>query len=171
MKKLNKAQTFKLITELLATAVELNAGAFKKDQGEVFLKSANDMFKGAFGPKTGGGASTKVNDAGEVYCNYFETYMPATSFNKKLGKPDSEGVRHEVFKANSIRGEQILRKLKVLRGSTESMATEYLRAKKIDEDQFNIILDALDDAIEEKYAEVKDTPTVPSIFKSAGVEL
>lgn len=171
MKKLNKSQIWDLIQGTTETAVEANTELFKKGKEVEFTESLLAALADIFKPKAGGGTSTKVNAEGEVYCNYFEKYLPSTDFKTKLSKPDADGERREVYKANSIQAEKILRKLKTVRGTTESMAMEYFRANKINEEQFNKLLDTMETVLETKYSFEADVPTVVHIFQEAGIEL
>ena len=172
MKKLTKTKVWGEILSIITDTVEANTEAFKKGKDEAFLEALTDALGASFKPAGGGKVSTKVLGDGRVYCNYFEQFLEPSEFKMKSSKKrDENGNRIKTYKANSMRAEEILKKLATLKGTTESLAMEYLRAGKINEEQFNGILDSLDEIMETTYESPSDVPAVPTIFKQAGVEL
>ncbi len=164
-KKLNKSQIAELVVTEVTHLINTNRGLFKKDKDFEFESKISRLIYDLIGPKTGGGTSAKVNEAGEVFCNYFKEYLPAEEFNTKLSKPNKEtGERHEVYKANCKIAEQILRKLRVLRYSVEKQATSNFRDKTIDVEEFNSILDRLEDVTNTKYTSPEQVPTVADVI-------
>lgn len=146
MSKLNKTQTANQVTTLVQQLIEDNASVFKAGKAEGFSEVLTKALYTLIGPKTGGGVSDKVID-GMVYCNYFDTYLPADDFNKKTtGK----------FKANCQMAEKILRKLKNLRASVERGATSQLRAGIITQDKWFEIMDSLDTYTAQKFQNVSE---------------
>ena len=146
MSKLNKTQTANQVTTLVKQLIEDNSTVFKAGKAEGFSEVLTKALYELIGPKTGGGVSDKVLD-GMVYCNYFDTYLPADEFNKKTtGK----------FKANCKTAEKILRKLKNLRASVERGATSQLRAGLINQEKWFEIMDSLDTYTSQKFQNVSD---------------
>lgn len=144
--KLNKTQLSNQVTTTVQSIIAANVAMFKAHKAEEFEALLLPALFELIGPKTGGGVSDKVVD-GMVYCNYFDTYFPADDFNKKTnGK----------FKANSMKAEKILRKLKNLRASVERGATAALRAKEITQAKWFEIMDNLDKYTSQKFEDVSD---------------
>jgi hypothetical protein len=146
MSKLNKTQTANQVTTLVQQLIEDNAAVFKAGKAEGFSEVLTKALFELIGPKTGGGVSDKVVD-GMVYCNYFDTYLPAEDFNTKTNKK---------FKANCIEAEKILRKIKNLRASVERGATSALRAKTITQAKWFEIMDSLDSYTAQKFNDVSE---------------
>ena len=164
MPKLNKTQTLELMLSLVSTTVATHSDLLKKDKADTLVELLQAELTHHFSPKHGGGTSTKINDDGEVYCNYFETYFPANEFNTKLGKADKDtGVRTKGYKANSIVAEQILRKVKTLRLIVERQVLINLKDKTIDAVEMETMLTNLDTMLEAKFTAVDDVPTVADV--------
>jgi len=163
MAKLNKSQNWELILEAITDVVN-NTDTLKKGKEELIeseLVNALSFLK----PKQGGGTSSKINENGEVYCNYFKRYLPAEEINTKLSKADkTTGERHTVYKANCKEAETILRKIKVLRYNVEKQAIENFKDKTINSEQMEEILNTLEDKLSGKIMSVEDVPTVADII-------
>lgn len=164
MKKLNKTQIWSNTEYLLNKMVEKveikeEAGVIDVEIVMDIIKEAVSDFEGFLKPKTGGGKSGKVNEEGEVYCNYFGHYMPAASFDTKLSKLDVGGNRKTVYKANCKTAEAILRKIKNLKTSVNNMAVSAFTAKRISQDEMIDILNKLDTAVVTKYETADEVPT------------
>jgi hypothetical protein len=147
MSKLNKTQTADLITELVQTTVAEYADLFKKDKDTVFSDILTARLFDAVGPKMGGGVIDKIDADGNVYCNYFQAYLPEEEFNRKTnGK----------FKANCIRAEQILRKVKRIKNSETRGITSQFRAGKVTEEEWGETMNKLDAFAAKHYDTVED---------------
>ena len=159
MKKLNKSQNWELILNAVANAVA-ETNSLKKGNEDKFtaeLLNQLDFLK----PKQGGGSSTKMNEDGEVYCNYFDAYFPADSFNTKT----SSKTGKESYKANCIDAEIIIRKIKSLRSKVEKQVMDNFMDKTIDAETMTKYLNNLDDALNDvHYASVDDVPNVSEII-------
>ena len=164
MKKLTKTELWEMVQEIAKTTVQDHADLFKKGNADKFSIALVDALAEQLKPKTGGGTSTKVNESGDVYCNYFEDYLPASAFNTKLSKPDrTTGERREVYKANCKDAEQILRRIKAVKANVTKQATEAFRSKLIDEAEFDRVFNILDEIAETKYSSVDDVLTPKDI--------
>lgn len=162
--KLNKAQQLELMVEIATETITANQVLFKKDKMDKMLSEMTAALTAKFAPKQGGGTSTKINKSGEVYCNYFDKYLPADKFSTKLSKPNkTTGERVEVYKANCKEAETILRKVKSLKLKVTKQATEEFRAKRMSEEKYNKLLDDMDKAIETKYENIYKVPAVADI--------
>lgn len=161
--KLNKSQIWDMVTAEVSKTIESKLEGTKvSDLADVLaadVLAAIDFLK----PKTGGGTSNKVNEAGNVYCNYFEAYLPANEFHKKLKKADEKGHREQVFKANSIKAENIIRRVKTLNNSVTAMATDAFHKKLIKANELEVILDRLEEACDVKYLTVDEIPSAASV--------
>lgn len=147
MSKLNKTQTANLVTATVKQIIEENIELFKKDKAPILEEELTKALHVVVGPKTGGGVTDKVNENGDVYCNYFDKYLDPSEFNtKKDGK----------YKANCKEAEKILRKLKTTRAAVERGATSDLRANIIDQDAWFAIMDKLDLFTATKYYDVSE---------------
>ena len=156
--KLNKSQIWENVQQSITTAIN-DSGVTETAEGADEL--INTLLKSLqfLQPKQGGGASTKIDAEGNVYCNYFDEYLPHEEFNTKLSKPNANGERTEGYKANSKTAEQILRKIKALKANVTKQATEAFRTKLINGDEFDTILSNLDNAAETKYNNIDEVPT------------
>ena len=162
--KLNKAQRLELMLSIVNTTIDSHTDLFKGGKSSTMAQLLIEELKHQFEPKHGGSSSTKINDKGEVFCNYFQEYLPAEEFATKLSKPDAQtGVRKEVYKANCIRAEKILRKLKNVKAKVISQTTKEFRNKHISEDEFNKVMDALEASIDARYQSVYDVPLVSDL--------
>ena len=163
-KRLNKKQQLERIVSVATETIIANRELIKKDKVDEMLTEMIASLTLEFAPKKGGGASTKVNENGEVFCNYFEEYLPAEEFNTKLSKPNkTTGQRTEVYKANCKEAEAILRRIKTLKLNVIKQATEEFRAKRMGEEKYHRILDNLDKAAEAKYKNIDEIPTISDI--------
>lgn len=150
MSKMNKTQTLNLVTATVNDLLEANASMLKKDQAPVLAELLTTALAAVIGPKTGGGVSDKVNENGEVYCNYFDTYLPADAFNTKTnGK----------YKANSVEAEKIIRKIKTLKAAAVRGLTAALRAGTMDETAYFEAMDAIDLKAAKQYTDVNEVNT------------
>ena len=164
MPKLNKQQTLDLVATTVANVIAQSTDLFKKDKAPGFEEVLQHRIAAILAPKSGGGTSTKVNDDGEVYCNYFETYMPADEFNTKLGKANKDtGVRVEGYKANCKDAEAILRKIKSLRAMVSRQVTINFMDKTITADEMEAILARMDDMLSAQILVLEEVPTVADV--------
>ncbi len=164
MSKLTKAQIFELVATEVANVTAQSTDLFKKNQADKYSEVLMARLALILAPKSGGGTSTKVNDLGEVYCNYFQTYYSANQFNTKLSKPNKEtGERHEMYKANCIDAEQILRKIKSLKAMVTRQVTLNFMDKTINAEEMQVILTSLEAAEKAHYTNLADIPTVADI--------
>ena len=106
MAKMNKTDAWNTLRDIINMTAEAS-DAFKKGQDTAFTETLIDNLAAHFAPQAGGGTSTKINEDGDVWCNYYNVYLPAESFATKTNKKGDE-----VYKSNSIRAEKILRKIK-----------------------------------------------------------
>lgn len=168
--KLNKTAQFELMTATVASAIEAHSDLLKKDKAGDLIAILTGALSAHFAPKVGGGTSTKVNEAGEVYCNYFADYFPADSFATKMSKADKEtGERHEVYKANSIRAEKILRAIKSMRARVDRMISVGIRERAINGADATAILDVTDVLLSKKFVSIDEVPTMDTILAESGV--
>jgi len=162
-KKLNKSAQWKLINDTIHAVIDSTdlVAKTKKDNLLLELIGALEFLR----PKTGGSTnSTKINDEGLVYCNYFETYLEPSEFNTKLSKPNkTTGERIEGYKANCKTAETILRKIKALKAKVTKQVTEAFRAKYLTEEEFDTILNKLDEVTSTKYETLEDVPTAADV--------
>ena len=164
MPKLNKTQTLELVAATVANVIAQSTDLFKKDKAPGFEEVLQHRIAAILAPKHGGGTSTKVNDEGQVFCNYFQVYMPADSFNTKLGKPNKDtGERTEGYKANCITAEVILRKIKSLKAMVSRQVTINFMDKTIDADEMEAILGRLDTMTEPQFNNAEEIPTVADV--------
>lgn len=166
--KLNKAQNWANVLEAI-TAVVNNTNTLKKNQeGDMEAELINALSP-LLAPKQGGGTSTKINAEGDVYCNYFEQYLPAADFNTKMGKPNKEtGERIEGYKANCKEAEVILRKIKNTKANYNKQVMENFMDKTITASELELYLQNLEDAFsaEVHYETLYDVPTITMILNS-----
>lgn len=162
MPKLNKAQTLELVATTVANVIAQSTDLFKKDKAPSLEAVLMARLTDILAPKQA--QSTKTNEAGEVYCNYFQHYFEAKHFNTKLGKPDKvTGVRTEGYKANSIAAEVILRKVKSLKAMVSRQVTVNFMDKTITADEMQDILTRLDTMTAERFTDPREVPTVAEI--------
>lgn len=168
MKKLNKTQLLAKaelnITTLLNTT-DLVAKSKKDDLIAALLESIAFI-----GPTSA--MSTKVNNEGDVWCNYFEMYMPVEKFGTKLnskkynklvdgGMTAAEAtVEATGYKANCVEGDQIIRKTKSMRKRLEQQAMVEFRFGRLDNAELNTLLDIAEDITTEKYDSIDNIPTI-----------
>jgi len=165
MSKLSKAQIFELVATEVANVTAQSTDLFKKGKADSYEENLMARLALILAPKSGGGTSTKVNDLGEVYCNYFKNYFNPGDFNTKLSKPNKEtGERHEMYKANSILAEQILRKIKSLKAMVTRQVTINFMDKTINAEEMQVILTDLDIAEKVQYTNPEQIPTVADII-------
>ena len=168
--KLNKAAQFELMNEVITAAVEANTDLIKKNKGTDLTNILTAALSVHFAPKKGGSTAVKVNEAGEVYCNYFEDYFDESNFAKKMSKPDKEtGERHEVFKANSKDAEKLIRAIKAMKVRIDRLVTIGIREHTITATQVQAILDVADVELAIKYHNLDDIPTIDAILIEAGL--
>jgi len=163
--KLNKSQNWANVLELITDVVN-NTNTLKKNQEDVLESELINALSPLLSPKQGGGSSTKINEAGEVYCNYFQMYLSATEFNTKLSKPNKDtGARTEGYKANCKDAEIILRKVKTLKANYNKQVMANFMDKTITADEMELFLNNLEDATKDvHYATVQDVPTITQIL-------
>jgi len=158
--KLNKTQTADLVATIVAQTLAENTDLFKKDKAPILEDLLISNLKGAIGPKTGGGTSTKVNEDGKVYCNYFEQYRDPTDFNKKQNKA-KDGY---VYKANSILAEQIIRKVKNLKKKLQDQQVTALMEKHITAEEMQANIDLGDADWNKTFYFIDDVPSVAEVL-------
>jgi hypothetical protein len=156
--KLNKNQTWELIQSAVEAAMA-ESTAFKKGT-EAEFKTLLLAKLNTFSPKTGGGVSTKVNNDGLVYCNYFDDYYAPSEFKTKLNKAKTA----EVYKANCIEAETILRKIKILRYNVEKQVMANFMDRTITAEEMETILQHLELKTGNVFASANDVPTVNDII-------
>lgn len=162
MAKLNKTAQWELIHNTINSVIDSTdlVAKSKKDSLLSDLMEALETFK----PKKGGGTSIKIDSEGNVFCNYFEKYLPAGEFNTKMSKPNKEtGERVEVYKSNCKTAEVILRKIKALKINVTKQATEGFRCKYLTDTEFATILNKLDEVTSIKYESVEEVPTAADV--------
>lgn len=157
--KLNKTQQLELMNSIITTTINSHSDLLKKDKCDTLIQLLQTELAAQFAPRNGGGSSTKIDEDGNVYCNYFNDYFPQEEFNTKLNKANAQGERTEGFKANCKTAEQILRKIKALKANVTKQATESFRTKLINAEEFDTILNDLDEATEAKYYNLEEVPT------------
>jgi hypothetical protein len=165
MSKLNKTQLTELVLNEVSTVLGNHQSAFKKGQDAAVADALTEAITKVLAPKKGGSTSTKVDAEGNVFCNYFQTYLPADHFKTKLSKPDSEGNRREVYKANSIEAEQILRKIKNTKAKAEKQLLELFRDKHITAEELDTKLAEVETKLGVTFSSVDDVPSLGSIWR------
>jgi len=168
--KMNKSQTAALAAATVASILSENADLCKKDKAPVLADLLTTALLANIGPKTGGGISNKVNDAGDVWCNYFEEYLPAADFNQKLGKPNKDGDREYVYKANCKAAEQIIRKIKNIKKRYQDQQVQALVAKHITADEMEANLAHVDARYAGKFQSLADVPELAEVIGLTGEE-
>lgn len=162
--KLNKSQNWELILNAINNAVAETDTLKKGTEAEFTneLLAQLDFLK----PKQGGGSSTKIDADGNVYCNYFEQYIPASEFNIKLSKPNKvTGERHDTYKANCKDAEIILRKIKTLKAKYNKQVMDNFMSKTITADNMELYLNNLEEAFDgTKYETIQEVPTITEIL-------
>ena len=83
-----KLSTKVLITNRVIEVMEINSDLFSDEAKKLILATINNG---------GNSAHIKINGEGQVYCNYFQKYLPKEKFRLQ-----SDGK----YPANSIKGEQ-----------------------------------------------------------------
>jgi len=158
-KKLNKTEQLALMVQIVETAIDSNTNLIKANKSVDLMSIVTTALTNEFAPKLGGGTSTKINENGEVYCNYFGCYFPAEDFATKLSKPHkTTGERTEGYKANCKNAEQILRKIKALKTNCTNQVISAFSAKTITADEMSEHLENIDEACEPKYDNLDDVP-------------
>lgn len=170
MAKLNKSTQWELIQEAITNVVN-NTDTLKKNQEENLEAELINALN-FLAPKTGGGSSTKVDANGNVYCNYFQDYRPAEAFKTKMSKPNkTTGERTEVYKANCIDAELILRQIKTTRTRLEKQVMENFMDKTISADEMEKFLNNADELLNNTHYETPGAvPTVTEILAYKGGE-
>jgi maltooligosyltrehalose synthase len=162
MSKLNKSQSWELINAAIQEVAH-NSSTVKKGKEDQLVSEILSALV-LLSPKTGGGSSTKINAAGEVFCNYYQQYFPADSFAKKLGKPNKiTGERKEVYKSNCLLADTILRRIKALKASVNKQLLENFKYKIITADEMQEVMDRLDEVTSVVYNDVTEVPTVADV--------
>jgi len=153
MSKLNKSQIWEMVQEEITLTTEANVNVFKKDQAPEFGALMIAVLSRVLAPTVK--TSDKINADGMVYCNYFEDYYAGDDFNTKTdGK----------YKANCKLAEQILRKLKTLKANVSKQATINLRDHTITQDEWFVMMDALDLKLANKYYDIESVPAVSDVI-------
>ena len=95
---------------------------------EAVTQDAADSINGLFGSQV---VSTKINDKGEVFCTYFQTYLPADQFHTSgKGKIDSM----------SIEGKKLYRTQKSMVNKANSEVLKGFRSKDISAEEMEKLL-------------------------------
>jgi hypothetical protein len=137
MSKLTKT----LIVETLTSLVAANPAMFKSPvKAQEFVA----LVQAAFTSST---AQDKINAAGEVYCNYFDMYLPGDQF-----KLNSKGK----YKANCMQAEQIIRKVRNLKHKEEEVLLKMYRQRKIIADELEVKLAGLEAFYKQPYSTVAE---------------
>ena len=122
------------------------------------------------GPSTA--TSTKVDDNGDIFCNYFQAYFPESNFktktnNKKHGQLLEKGYSYEEaqemstgFQANSIDANQIIRKAKSMRKRLEQQAMREFRFGRLNDAELNTLLGIAEKITTTKYESIDSMPTL-----------
>jgi tryptophanyl-tRNA synthetase len=135
--------TMKERKEKLAELLEANLGA------ELTEELATEI-KGVFGSQH---QSTKTNENGEVFCNYFQTYLPAEEFAvSKKGKLDSM----------SKEGKRLFRTQKSMVSKATAEVLKQFRAKEISAAEMEELLATIDENA--KYRYPQGTESVPANY-------
>ncbi len=168
MSKLNKTDLLAQLTLNLTNLVTDTDLVAKSKKDEMILALVEAI---AFAGPTAA-TSKKVNDDGQVYCNYFHTYMDQEEFktkrnNKKYNKLLDEGVDHAEaeaqatgWQANSIGANLILRKAKSMRKRLEQQAMREFRFGRLTDAELNALLDIAESITINKYDDVNAMPTL-----------
>lgn len=124
--------TLKMRKESLAELLKENEGA--ELSAELIGK-----ITGIFG---GGQTSNKVNEAGEVHCNYFDAYLPASEFAvSSKGKIDSM----------SKEGKRLYRTQKSMVNKATTEVLKQFRAKEITAAEMEELLSTIDENAAYRY--------------------
>ena len=160
--KLNKSQNWELILNAINNAVA-ETDTLKKGTEAKFTAQLIEQLH-FMQPKQG--SSTKMNDNGEVYCNYFGEYLPADEFNTKLGKPNkTTGERIEGYKANCKEAEVILRKIKTTKANYNKQVMANFMDKTITAGEMELFLNNLEAAFAgDNYVNIEQIPTITEIL-------
>lgn len=113
--------------------------------------------------KPGATSMPKEDGKGNIYCSYFEAYLPAKEFNKKKSKKGEL-----IYKSRSVAGEQISRKLRALENAVNSYIARGLGNSSITPDEVNDMLIKLSAAKDSKeYKKADDVPALKDITGEA----
>jgi len=157
--KLNKSQIWEMVQETINNVNTETTELFKKDKQDIYTNKLINELSTILAAKQGGGASTKVNEDGEVYCNYFKQYFEPSEFATKMSKPNKEtGERTEGYKANCRNAETILRKIKALKTNCTNQVINAFSAKTINADEMQKHLTNIDNACAEHYENIEAIP-------------
>ena len=124
------------ISQKKAQLEELVRANIGNELTEELAQEIIGIFKAAQRP------STKVNENGEVYCSYFETYLPADRF-----KPNSKGK----FPSMSIEGKKLATKQKNAVNKAINETMKAFRNKEITADELDQILGTIEKNAEHKF--------------------
>ena len=168
MAKLNKATQYNMVIEAINKHIPNPDEAQNLIEALKFLK-----------PKD----SQKINDDGEIWCNYFETYLPADQFKTKMnskkykrlieeGMPEEEATEAATgYQTNSIKANEIIRKTKSLKRKLEQQVMTEYRFGRVSEKELNEILDLADTYTENKFSSINDVPEIWDLIAPAGKDL
>lgn len=176
MPKLNKTETYTLALTNLADIIDnTDLVAKTKKQDLMDLLSEAMIF---LAPSVA--TSTKINEDGDVWCNYFKQYLPAIDFDtkvnsKKLAKLQAAGTEYLAateqatgYKANSMAADKIIRKTKSLRKKLEQQAMTEFRFKRLTDIELNQLLDIAESFTTDSY---NDLESIPSIWDKIQPEM
>ena len=116
------------------------AALLEANQGAELTAELTAEITGIFGSQS---TSTKTNEAGEVFCTYFNAYLPAEGFHTSAkGKIDSM----------SLEGKKLHRTQKSLVNKATNEVLKQFRAKDIDAAEMEELLSTIDANAAHKFA-------------------
>lgn len=105
------------------------AGVLTENEGKVLDAKLIADIKATLGGA--GVVSTKTNENGEVFCNYFGAFLPAEAFTAKEGGK---------FESMSTEGKKLFRTQKSMVNKASSEVLKQFRAKEISADEMEKLL-------------------------------
>jgi len=105
------------------------AGVLAENEGKVLDSALIAAIKATLGGA--GAVSTKTNENGEVFCNYFGAFLPAEAFTAKEGGK---------FESMSTEGKKLFRTQKSMVNKASSEVLKQFRAKEISADEMEKLL-------------------------------
>lgn len=105
------------------------AGVLAENEGKVLDAALIVAIKATLGGN--GVPSTKTNENGEVFCNYFQTFLPAEAFTAKEGGK---------FESMSTEGKKLFRTQKSMINKASGEVLKQFRAKEITAEEMEKLL-------------------------------
>lgn len=136
--KTTKAQAVASIREAIINHHNTNTELFKKGVSEKYLTELLAVFDASYKTKP---LVEKVQD-GQVYCNYFEKYMPAELFDMNS---------RDKYRSASKEGLRLIRQRKTLHARAEKLLLAGVKTKAIDADTFDHLYSRMEELMAEKY--------------------